>query len=303
MNRLVEKGMLQELSFGVNFAYILKDDSLFLPTEYKVLHSQSTGFVRCMKMRYNGHVELYYLISELKPLAAVVGKLDTAAFFTVVRNLFSDVIAARTNGFLSCQNIVLSFDKIFVEPESLKVSLVYLPVSEHVFADYSACEEQLRSDLARMISSMALVSEGVQRLALDLANPGLSLDEIYERLRGGKGGAYEDAPAESGKSKKKLWSGDVEVISTLGGKTGTKGPSVPPYKPAPTAPVPPYKPAPMATVAPPAPSYNPTMPPVPPMAPPPTFAPVAPPVAGGSGPSLTFRPAPDLAPIKKKEGK
>ena len=49
MNRLLENGQLQEMSCGSNFAYVLNNNGLFLPTEYKVLQSQSSGgFVKCM---------------------------------------------------------------------------------------------------------------------------------------------------------------------------------------------------------------------------------------------------------------
>lgn len=230
MDRLVENGMLEELSCGVNFSYILKDKSIFSSTEYKVLHSQSGGaFVPCMKMLYNGRIQLYYMVSELKPLAAIVGRLDSAAFLTVVRNLLSDVIAVRTNGFLSCQNVVISFDRIFVNPENLKVSLVYVPVSKRLFNDYSACEHYLRSHLTQMIKVMDYTSEGVMRLAEDLCNHNISLDEIYERLRGrasiktNRNSAYGNNGNVDGISKgEKLRANflrkaeeSVEIISTI----------------------------------------------------------------------------------------
>ena len=51
MNRLIENHYITEIKYGTDFAYILKEDSSFLPTEYKMLQSQDHSiFLKCMKM-------------------------------------------------------------------------------------------------------------------------------------------------------------------------------------------------------------------------------------------------------------
>lgn len=188
MNRLLDNGQLQEMTCGSNFAYVLNDNGLFLPTEYKVLQSQTDGgFVKCMKMSYNGHIALYYMHNGLKPLSNMLGKMDTDSFLIVVTNLFADIIETRSNGFLSCQNVELAFDKVFVDPNTLKVSLIYLPLSVHLFDDYAAYESQLRSNLIKLINGISsLSSSRTIKLASDLSNGMLSLDDLYNRLKGGK---------------------------------------------------------------------------------------------------------------------
>lgn len=190
MNRLLENGQLREMSCGANFAYILEDNALFFPTEYKVLQSQSAdGFVKCMKMQYNGHVQLYYMVNSLKPLSQMLPALDSDTFQVVVSNLFEDIIETRSNGFLSCQNVELSFDKIFVDPNTLKVSLVYLPLSIHLFDDYSTYESQLRANLVKLINGIpAFSSPKTMRMVSDLSNGMLSLDDLHNRLKGGTSG-------------------------------------------------------------------------------------------------------------------
>lgn len=188
MNRLLENGQLQEMVCGSNFAYVLNNNGLFLPTEYKVLQSQSSGgFVKCMKMQYNGHVQLYYMVNALKPLSNMLPSMDADAFLVVVTNLFADIIETRSNGFLSCQNVEMSFDKVFVDPNTLKVSLIYLPLSVHLFDDYATYESQLRSNLVKLINGISTLSSAkTMRLASDLSNGMLSLDDLYNRLKGGK---------------------------------------------------------------------------------------------------------------------
>lgn len=200
MNRLLENGQLQEMTCGSNFAYVLNNNGLFLPTEYKVLQSQSSGgFVKCMKMQYNGHVELYYMVNSLKPLSNMLSSMDADSFLVVVTNLFADIIETRSNGFLSCQNVEMSFDKVFVDPNTLKVSLIYLPLNVHLFDDYATFESHLRSNLVKLINGISnLSSAKTLKLASDLSNGMLSLDDLNNRMKGGKAESTPTSLSSSG---------------------------------------------------------------------------------------------------------
>ena len=77
MNALIENNYIKEMKCGANFAYVLSDNSAFLSTEYKVLQSQANScFVKCMKMLYNGSIQLYYLTGGLKSFASMIPSLD-----------------------------------------------------------------------------------------------------------------------------------------------------------------------------------------------------------------------------------
>lgn len=185
MNRLIERGLLQEIPCGGNFAYVLADAGLFQATDYKVLHSQAeSGFVRFTKMLFNGRIQLYYMPDNMKPLSAVLPSLNPETFLTVVSNLLQDVLETKNNGFLSCTNVELSFDKIFVDISNLKVRLVYLPVSEHLVGDDILFESQLRAELLRTIRMMpSLASPKTTALAGNLMDGTLSLEELCARMK------------------------------------------------------------------------------------------------------------------------
>ena len=187
MNVLIEKGLVDEMTCGSNFAYILNDNSIFLPTEYKVLQSQTNScFVKCMKMLYNGKLQLYYVTNGLKPLSSLLPTLDPESFMTIVSNLFADVIDVKHNGFLSCQNIDIAFERIYVEPNTFKVQLVYLPVSERLFGDGTLFESELRTSLIRLISGLStLMSSRTMQLSANLANGMLSLENLLAKVKGG----------------------------------------------------------------------------------------------------------------------
>lgn len=188
MNRLIENGHVLEMACGTNFSYILSDNNTFLSTEYKVLQSQvNSNFVKCMKMLYNGRVQLFYLTTNLKPFSSMIPSLDADSFMIITANLISDIIDVKQNGFLSCQNINISFDKIFVDPTTYKVSLVYVPISMRVYDDYSTFENEIRTGLVKLISGVSTISSPKTiQLASDLSNGMLTMEDLNSLIKGGK---------------------------------------------------------------------------------------------------------------------
>lgn len=188
MNTLLEKNVISELQCGSNFSYILSDNNDFLPTEYKVLQSQANScFVKCMKMLYNGHVQLYYLTSGLKSFASMLPLMDPESFLTITANLLSDIVDVKHNGFLSCRNIDISFDRIYIDPATYKVSLVYLPMSKRIFEDNASFENEIRTGLVRLICGVSsITSPKTMRLSADLSNGTLRMEDLCAHIKSGK---------------------------------------------------------------------------------------------------------------------
>lgn len=186
MNALLDNRVIEELSCGTNFAYVLNDSSQFLLTDYKVLQShKSSDFVKCMKMTYNGKMAFYYMTGEVKTLMSMFPALNADTLTTIVTNLFAAIIEVKSNGFLSCQNIDISFNKIYVDEKTLKVSLVYIPVRQKMFEDYGTFENALRTNLVRLINTLpALANERAMRLATALSNGTYTLEDLYRRIKG-----------------------------------------------------------------------------------------------------------------------
>lgn len=185
MNNLLEKGVLTYVESSSCFAYVLNDNSIFLPTEYKVLQGQSGNFVKCMKMLYNGKIILYYIPGSAKPLSALLGRIDGDAFIKIVRNLLHDVVEVNNNGFLSCQSIDGDLSRIYVDTANGEVSLIYMPVAKKNYEDFFAFENELRTSLAELLSTYAnLKTEKTDALAQKLTDGMLSLEEIADALGG-----------------------------------------------------------------------------------------------------------------------
>lgn len=197
MNTLLENNMIEEIICGNNIAYVLQDNSYFLPTEYKVLLSQGEGkFVKCMKMLYNGNIEFYYLLNGYKTFESMVPLLDEDGFMAIMSSLFNNVLEVRNNGFLKCRSIDARFNRIYVNPKTYQVSLLYLPAKIYFYQDEYAFENELRTNLVKLIATHDnLDTRRINQLSSDLSNGMLTLHDLASRLKGGKASpAGQDTP-------------------------------------------------------------------------------------------------------------
>ena len=185
VNVLLENGSINEIICGNDFAYIVNDNNDFLSTEYKVLQSQGEGlFVKCMKLLYNGKIQLYYLTNGYKTLMSIIPLIDSKKFMSIVTNLLSAVIDVKNNGFLSCQNIDIATEHIFIDPFTYKVSLVYLPIGKRIFNDISAFENELRTNLIKIINDFpSLTSNETMQLITDLTDGMFTIENICLKIK------------------------------------------------------------------------------------------------------------------------
>lgn len=176
---------IEKVSLGSNFAYIINENNTFLSTEYKVLHSQTEDrFVRCMKLIYNGKIQLYYLTDGLKTLAEIIPAIDAEKFMIIACNLFADIISVKNNGFLSCQNLDISFDRIIIDQSTYSVRLVYLPISQKFYKDMFTFENTLRMNLIEFIrNTPSIDSPRIADFLVALSNSTLTLEDIYENIK------------------------------------------------------------------------------------------------------------------------
>lgn len=178
--------LIKEMKHGNNFGYILGKQECFKYTDYKVLQSQKNDiFIPCMKMLYNGMIEMYYISEDYAPLITILPELKSDSLFTIVMNLFSSVLEVKNNGFLTSQNIVISWDKVYVDTSTLKIKLVYLPMNQDFTESYGAFVNGLRSSIIKLINSSVLdPNEKLRKLAIDMSNGSLSIDDICGKTKG-----------------------------------------------------------------------------------------------------------------------
>ncbi len=140
--------MITKEQRGENFSYILEDKTDFLITEYKMMNAQEADYLlKCVKMMYNGRIELYYDTKSCLSLPTRSGAEDTEGMISVLENILHEVRKVTENGFLSLLKLDISADKIRIDPATRKVRFVYLPVAESLHKDVVEFEEHLRQEL------------------------------------------------------------------------------------------------------------------------------------------------------------
>lgn len=183
MNELIKQGIITELSRTQNVQYLFNDSDTFSLTEYKVLRGQSRNFLKCYKVLFNGKIKLIYFSSLYKSLKSMINNIDIDTFFTILVNVLSCMIEIRNNGFLSCNDLDLSVDKIFVDQNTMEVYLVYLPINDSA-AETLSTENEFRSEMIKMIRSVPNFSgEKAERVCMYLANGTVTLESLQQSIK------------------------------------------------------------------------------------------------------------------------
>ena len=185
MDLLKEKGIIEEIDSGNNFGYVLNDNRYFVNTDYKVLLSQTSDvFVQCMKISYNGKIEIFFLTDEYRPISTLLNGIQADTLITIILNLFAAIIEVKNNGFLSCHNIDMNTNKIFVNTSTYKTKLVYVPVNCSGYDDYAEFENELRANLIKVINNVVQCSSPrLEQFSQDLANGTLTLIDLYNKSK------------------------------------------------------------------------------------------------------------------------
>ena len=205
MNELIQSKAITELKEAPNVQYVLEDEKYFSLTEYKVLKNQDANFIKCARVTYNGKIKLIYFTTGHKSFKNMIPTFDEDTFLSVLANVFNTIIQIKNNGFLSCPNLDLSFDKIFVDPTRLTVSLIYLPVNNNNM-DSATFENEFKTETIKLISGIPTFnSEKLTRVCGYLSNGTLSLEELYKSIASEIKGGLKTLQNYSGhRSSKKI---------------------------------------------------------------------------------------------------
>lgn len=192
MDKIGRRKDIEEVMCGSNFAYVLAENGGYSPTEYKVMQSQSAdSFVKCMRMQYNGRPQFYYITEGRYTLEYLLPSINGSTYLHIITNILKNALTVKKNGFLSCCNIDLSADKIYIDNVTHKVFLVYVPLNNRLYKEEAEFENDLRRLVCETVKAYPNVasSKSIQ-FAEDVQNPMLSLNMLYKKL----GGAVQDTP-------------------------------------------------------------------------------------------------------------
>lgn len=223
-------GKVIEIKDSQNYAYILESPTLFYSVGYKVLLGQEkNGFIKCTKVTHNGKDKLVYDTSKFKTLESLmyISRFDLT--LNILINFLDAIIMVKSNGFMQCENILISPDHIFVDCENYNVNLIYLPINhESDNASYSIFEAELKANLFVVLNTYIEQNPYIKAICENMNNPEFTIEAVcaafkdlklnnYDKLnfqKGGLGGIFgkkkDRAPDSSNEdrigSMKKLFS-------------------------------------------------------------------------------------------------
>jgi len=188
LNRLIAENLIIENKDNSSLSYILKEDSLFFDIGYKVLQNQEErGFIRCYTVSHNGKIKLIYNISGYKSFQQLIGQMSHESFLAVIYKILLAVSEVKNNGFMQCGNILVDFDRIFIDTNNLNTYLIYLPVNNKTDNDSDiAFENELKSNIIEaVLKNENIRSEAVLKLFNDLKSNKLSLESAVDNIMTG----------------------------------------------------------------------------------------------------------------------
>lgn len=179
---LFNSNLITKTFDGSNCSYILNDEHEFSLTEYKILKNQPDTLIKCSKLLYNGKIKLIYFTANYIPFNSFAYSADLNLATAITANLINSVVSIQQNGFLNCNNIDLAFDKIFVNPQTAQIGLIYLPVNNRE-TNYLSFENEFKANLIKFIYSVPSFSGGkYDSICNYLSNGSLSLKDIYNGI-------------------------------------------------------------------------------------------------------------------------
>ena len=176
-----EKLMIyDELVCNSNISYVLRDNSVFSSTGYKVLQNQKNDcFVKCCKMILNGRIQLYYITEEYIQLSKLISSINADIFISIISDFISNIMSVKSNGFLSCKNIDVSLEHIYVDPLTNHVRLIYHPLNVDLYSDMFQFERALRTEICKAIKmSSSLSSPQTNKLFQNLNDETVPIENL-----------------------------------------------------------------------------------------------------------------------------
>lgn len=184
--RLLElSGIIKEMDCDTNLSYIVEKEIDFQLTEYKILrHQEKSVFIDCYKMLFNGKIQLYYFTNTYIPLESILKQANEETLIKILTNLYSSLLEVKNLGFLKLRSIVSETSHIYVDNNTKKVKLIYLPINQRLFPNNLSFESNMKKNLIQVLLTVNIHNSYVIQWIIDqLSDEKLEMEQIYSILK------------------------------------------------------------------------------------------------------------------------
>lgn len=200
---LEDKGLQKKLESG-NWTYLLEEEDKYSKSGYKSVQMQLKDcMLKCAMVRFNGQLKFIYFTEGYKSLTELLSTMHPNKLWHVLSKIVESFIRVKKFGFLSCENIDVSPQNIYINPKTFEPYLIYVPLNteEDANSQMNFIASVRRSlNMALKDSSNPLMGEQKSQLLEIFNNYGHDLEELLRGMR--------------------AQSGNVGGMSNMGGKNG-----------------------------------------------------------------------------------
>lgn len=183
MNNLFKTEKIEEYQHGANISFLINNKDFFSITDYKVMKGQTeVQLIDCKKLIYNGKLKLIYFTEYYKKLGQIIQNISPRLINYIILDIFKNIVAAKSNGFLEVSNLLLSTDYMFVMEDTLKVYFIYLPVEAESIGLINE-DTALRNLLQNILELNSDLANSIVKDVLSKLSH-ISLEEIYLWMSG-----------------------------------------------------------------------------------------------------------------------
>lgn len=125
---LEDKG-LTKIRENKNWAYILEDEDKYSKSGYKSAQIQLKNcMLKCAIVRFNGQLKFIYFTEGYVSLLEYLGTATPNSLWHVLGKVLEGFLKVKNYGYLSCENIDINAQNIYVDPKTLEPKLIYVPL-------------------------------------------------------------------------------------------------------------------------------------------------------------------------------
>lgn len=167
-------------------AFELRDPDLFYMTGYKVIRNFSGGgLIVAQKTLLNGKTRLVYDLKDYVPITSVLDEIGSDRYSMLLHSLLSLCERIRENGFIQGEHLCLEGDMVFVDPATLQVWVIYVPLKqrESRTMELDGLDRQLAKFLSGIMDTHPIYNDGRMRKIREyLDNGRIDIERFKEML-------------------------------------------------------------------------------------------------------------------------